>query len=327
MIKKLLFLLLLLVFFVVVYVVMLFNMLVVVQGFDDIVSFDLVEVNEFFSIQMVFSFYQCLVQLDCNNFEKIVLIFVESWQVDLVVKILIIKLKLDVKFVFGNLLCLEDVIFFYICVVMLNKLLVFIFNVFGWQLDNIVSQLKKVDDYILMLYWIVDVSLVVVLNIFFIFIVFIVDEKQVVLNVKNNDFGNDWLKMYLVGSGVYKMCVYQLYQVIVLEVNVSFLIGVLKIKSIIIKNVFDLVFCCLLIQQGDVDVVCDFGVDQIVVLQDKFGVKVLSILFVEQNYLVFNIVNSVNLLFNNLVFWEVVCWLVDYEGIIKNLLKGQYFIY
>lgn len=45
----------------------------------------------------------------------------------------------------------------------------------------------------------------------------IVDEKQVAPNAKNNDFGNDWLKMHSAGSGAYKMRVYQPHQAIVLE--------------------------------------------------------------------------------------------------------------
>ncbi len=71
----------------------------------------------------------------------------------------------------------------------------------------------------------------------------------------------------------------------------------------------------------------DLGADQIAALQDKPGVKVLSIPSAEQNYLVFNTANSANPLLNNPAFWEAARWLVDYDGITKNLLKGQYFIH
>jgi peptide/nickel transport system substrate-binding protein len=56
-------------------------------------------------------------------------------------------------------------------------------------------------------------------------------------------------------------------------------------------------------------------------------VKVLSIPSAEQNYLVFNTGNSANPLLNNPAFWEAARWLVDYDGITKNLLKGQYFVH
>lgn len=69
-------------------------------------------------------------------------------------------------------------------------------------------------------------------------------------NAKNNDFGNDWLKMHSAGSGAYKMRVYQPHQAIVLEANASSPTGAPKIKSIIIKNVPDPASRRLPIQQG-----------------------------------------------------------------------------
>ncbi len=71
----------------------------------------------------------------------------------------------------------------------------------------------------------------------------------------------------------------------------------------------------------------DLGADQISALSGKPGVKVLSIPSAEQNYLVFNTGNSANPLLNNPAFWEASRWLVDYKGITKDLLKGQYFVH
>ena len=114
---------------------------------------------------------------------------------------------------------------------------------------------------------------------------------------------------------------------IVLEANSSAPGGAPKLKSIIIKNVPDPASRRLLIQQGDADVARDLGADQIAALQGKAGVKVLSIPSAEQNYLVFNTGNSANPLLKNPAFWEAARWLVDYNGITKDLLKGQYFVH
>lgn len=51
----------------------------------------------------------------------------------------------------------------------------------------------------------------------------------------------------------------------------------------------------------------------------------MSIASAEQNYLAFNTGNKDNPLMSNPAFWEAARWLVDYDGITKNLLKGQYF--
>jgi peptide/nickel transport system substrate-binding protein len=241
--------------------------LVVAQGLDDIVSLDPAEANELSSIQTVPSLYQRLVQPDRDNPEKITPILAASWQADPAAKTLTIKLKPDAKFASGNPLRPEDIIFSYTRAVTLNKSPAFILNVLGWQPDNIASQLKKVDDHTLQLHWTADVSPAVALNILSTPIASIVDEKLVAPNVKDNDFGNSWLKMHSAGSGAFKMRVYQPHQAIVLEANDSSPTGAPKLKSIIIKNVPDPASRRLLIQQGDADIARDLGADQIAALQ------------------------------------------------------------
>ena len=213
-------------------------------------------------------------------------------------------------------------IFSYTRAVTLNKSPAFILNVLGWDASNIASQLKKVDDHTLQLHWTADVSPSVALNILSTPIASIVDEKQVVANVKDNDFGNAWLKMHSAGSGAFKMRVYQPHQAIVLEANESAPGGAPKLKNIIIKNVPDPASRRLLIQQGDADVARDLGADQISALEGKPGVKVLSIPSAEQNYLVFNTGNSANPLLNNPAFWEASRWLVVHQSFLPVGLPG-----
>ncbi|HDW3768153.1 TPA: ABC transporter substrate-binding protein, partial [Escherichia coli] len=301
------------------------NTLVVAQGLDDIVSLDPAEANELSSIQTVPSLYQRVVQPDRNDPTKITPILAESWQADPAAKTLTIKLKSDAKFASGNPVRPEDVIYSYVRAVTLNKSGAFILNVLGWQPENIASQLKKIDDHTVQVQWSADVSPALALNILSTPIASIVDEKLVAPNAKNNDFGNEWLKMHSAGSGAFKMRTYQPHQAIVMEANASSPTGAPKLKSVIIKNVPDPATRRLLIQQGDADMARDLGADQIDALQGKPGVKVMSIASAEQNYLAFNTGNKDNPLMSNPAFWEAARWLVDYDGITKNLLKGQYF--
>lgn len=303
------------------------NTLIVAQGLDDIVSLDPAEANELSSIQTVPSLYQRLVQADRDDPAKVVAVLAESWQGDAANKKLTIKLRPDAKFSSGNPLRPEDVIFSYTRAVTLNKSPAFILNVLGWQPDNIASQLKKVDDHTLELHWTADVSPAVALNILSTPIASIVDEKAVSPNAKAGDFGNEWLKMHSAGSGPFKMRVYQPHQAIVLDANPTSPGDAPKVKNIIIKNVPDPAARRLLIQQGDADIARDLGADQTSALEGKPGVKVLSIPSAEQNYMVFNAGNDANPLLKNPALWEAARYLVDYEGITKDLLKGQYFIH
>ncbi|MCT4715040.1 ABC transporter substrate-binding protein [Enterobacteriaceae bacterium H18W14] len=303
------------------------NTLVVAQGLDDIVSLDPAEANELSSIQTVPSLYQRLVQADREDPAKVVPVLAESWQGDAANKKLTIKLRPDAKFASGNPLRPEDVIFSYTRAVTLNKSPAFILNVLGWQPDNIAGQLKKVDDHTLELHWTADVSPAVALNILSTPIASIVDEKAVAPNAKAGDFGNEWLKMHSAGSGPFKMRVYQPHQAIVLDANPTSPGDAPKVKNIIIKNVPDPAARRLLIQQGDADIARDLGADQTSALEGKPGVKVLSIPSAEQNYMVFNVGNNANPLLKNPVLWEAARYLVDYEGITRDLLKGQYFVH
>lgn len=215
------------------------NTLIVVQGLDDIVSLDPAESNELSSIQTVPSLYQRIVQPNRDNPEINEPILVESWQANPEQKSIVFKIKPDAKFASGNTVRPEDIIFSYQRAITMNKSPAFILNVLGWKTENITSLLKKVSDNELEVRWTADVSPDVVLNILSTPIASIVDEKLVSAHIKNNDFGNSWLKMNSAGSGAYKMRAYQPRQAIVLEANPLSPTGAPKMANIIIKNVPD----------------------------------------------------------------------------------------
>ncbi len=303
------------------------NTLVVVQSLDDIVSLDPAEANELSSIQTVPSLYQRLVQADRDDPAKVVPVLAESWQGNAAAKTLTIKLRPQAVFASGNPLTADDIIFSYSRAVKMNKSPAFILNVLGWQPDNIDTQLKKIDDHSLQLSWTADVSPAVALNILSTPIASIVDSKAVQPNVKDGDYGNAWLKMHSAGSGPFKMRVYQPHQAIVLDANPTSPGSKPLLKSVIIKSVPDSATRRLLIQQGDADVARELGPDQTVALKNQPGVKVLEIPSAEQNYLVFNTGNTANPLLKNPAFWEAARYLIDYQGITKDLLKDQYFVH
>ncbi|MBG2835925.1 ABC transporter substrate-binding protein [Proteus terrae] len=302
------------------------NTLIVVQGLDDIVSLDPAESNELSSIQTVPSLYQRIVQPNRDNPEINEPILVESWQANPEQKTIVFKIKPDAKFASGNAVRPEDIIFSYQRAITMNKSPAFILNVLGWKTDNINSLLKKVSDNELEVRWTADVSPDVVLNILSTPIASIVDEKLVSAHVKNNDFGNSWLKMNSAGSGAYKMRAYQPRQAIVLEANPLSPTGAPKIANIIIKNVPDPASRRLLIEKGDADIARDLGTDQTAALAGKTGIKILDIPSAEQVYMAFNTASG-NPALSNPAFWEASRYLIDYKGITENLMRGQYFIH
>lgn len=302
------------------------NTLIVVQGLDDIVSLDPAESNELSSIQTVPSLYQRIVQPNRDNPEINEPILVESWQANPEQKTIVFKIKPNAKFASGNAVRPEDIIFSYQRAITMNKSPAFILNVLGWKTDNINSLLKKINDNELEVRWTADVSPDVVLNILSTPIASIVDEKLVSAHVKNNDFGNSWLKMNSAGSGAYKMRAYQPRQAIVLEANPLSPTGAPKMANIIIKNVPDPASRRLLIEKGDADIARELGTDQTAALAGKAGIKILDIPSAEQVYMAFNTASG-NPALNNPAFWEASRYLIDYKGITEDLMRGQYFIH
>ncbi|MEQ5177273.1 ABC transporter substrate-binding protein [Proteus genomosp. 6] len=302
------------------------NTLIVVQGLDDIVSLDPAESNELSSIQTVPSLYQRIVQPNRDNPEINEPILVESWQANPEQKTIVFKIKPNAKFASGNAVRPEDIIFSYQRAITMNKSPAFILNVLGWKTDNINSLLKKISDNELEVRWTADVSPDVVLNILSTPIASIVDEKLVSAHVKNNDFGNSWLKMNSAGSGAYKMRAYQPRQAIVLEANPLSPTGAPKMANIIIKNVPDPASRRLLIEKGDADIARELGTDQTAALAGKAGIKILDIPSAEQVYMVFNTASG-NPALSNPAFWEASRYLIDYKGITEDLMRGQYFIH
>ncbi len=301
------------------------NTLVIAQSLDDIVSLDPAESNELSSIQTIPSLYQRLVHADRKDPTKVVPALAKEWKGDAANKTLTVTLQPKTVFASGNPLRPEDVIFSYTRAVKLNKSPAFILNVLGWEADNIDKQFKKIDDHTLQISWSADVSPTVALNILSTPIASIVDAKTVEPQAKNGDFGNEWLKMHSAGSGAFKIKVYQPHQALVLDANTTAPGGAPVMKGIIIKNVPDPAARRLLIQQGDADIARELGPDQTAALKDKKGVTVLEIPSAAVNYLAINTGNSANPVLKNPAFWEAARWLVDYQGITKDLLKGQYF--
>lgn len=301
--------------------------LIVAQSLDDIVSLDPAESNELSSIQTLPSLYQRLVQADRDDPARLQPMLAASWQENAADKSLRIALRPDAVFASGNKVTSDDVIFSLSRAVKLNKSPAFILNILGWQSDNIDGLLARVDDHTLQLRWTSDISPAVALNLLSTPIASIVDSRTVLAHVSDKDYGNGWLRTHAAGSGPFSLRVYQPHEAIVLDANDHAGANRPRLKNIIIKNVPDAASRRLLVQQGDADIARDLGPDQTASLENDSALKVLSIPSAEQNYLVFNTQNPANPLLNNPAFWQAARYLVDYQGITRDLLKGQYFVH
>lgn len=151
----------------------------------------------------------------------------------------------------------------------------------------------------------------------------IIDSKLVQQHADNNDFGNLWLSTHSAGSAAYTIRNFVPQQALVLEEN-PHATPKPRLKRIILKGVADPGTRRLLLQQGDADVAYGLGADQFAALKTQPGVKVESFPSSLIYYLGFNTHDKQQSALGNPALWQAARWLVDYDSISQQLLKGQY---
>jgi peptide/nickel transport system substrate-binding protein len=299
------------------------NTLVVATSIDDAVSFDPAEGFELTTVQSFNSLYQRLVRPSKIDPTKIEPTLAVSWVAAPDGKSITFKIRDGAAFASGNQVRPEDVIFSLSRAVKLNKSPAFILNELGWTSENVDGQLTKVDDTHVKLAWSADVGPNFALAILTAPIASIVDEKAVSANAKGGDFGNEWLKTHSAGSGPFTITTYQPHEALVFAANPKAPLGGPKISQIIFRNIPDQAARRLLIEQGDADIARGLSADQVSALKGKTGLKVEEIASARTDYLRFNAASTTNPALANPALWEAARWLIDYDGIAKDLLKGS----
>lgn len=297
------------------------GILVVAQSIDDAVSFDPAEGFELTTVQSFNNIYQRLVQTDRADATRIVPALAASWEAGADGKSLTFTLAKDARFASGNPVRPEDVIFSLTRAVKLNKAPAFILNELGWTAQTVSGAVEKVGDGQVRVKWSADVGPAFALAILTAPIASIVDEAVVSPQAAGDDLGNGWLKIHSAGSGPFKIAAYTPHEALVLEANASSPAGAPKLASVILQNVPDAAARRLLIEQGDADIARGLGADQVEALKAKPGLTVLAVPSARTDYILINSKASATL--GNPAFWEAARYLVDYDGIADNLLRGQ----
>lgn len=294
--------------------------LVVAQSIDDAVSFDPAEGFELTTVQTFNNVYQRLVESDRKDGTKIVPAIAAEWTIGDDGKSLTFAIKPGAAFASGHPIRPEDVIFSLSRAVKLNKSPAFILNELGWTIDTVDAGLKKVDDTHVQLTWTADVGPAFALALLTAPIASIVDEETVAGHVDAGDFGNGWLKANSAGSGAFVIAKYQPHEVLVLAANPKAAVQP-KLKTVILQNVPDAGARRLQIEQGDADIARGLGADQVDAIKKEGKLKVDAVPSARSDYLLIN--SKANETLGKPAFWKAARYLVDYEGITRDLLRGQ----
>ncbi len=295
------------------------GVLVVAKNIDDIVSLDPAQAYEFTSGEIVSNIYERLVEYNPTKIDELKPAIAASWKASEDGKSIAFTLREGAKFASGNPVRPEDVVFSFERVIKLNKAPSFILKQFGWTPDNVANMVRKTGPNEVTITIAGNFAPSFVLNALGARVGSIVDAETVRKNVKDNDFGNAWLSRTSAGSGSYQLETWRPNETVVLRANANAQ-NKPKTPQIVFAHVAEGATQRLMIESGDADIARNLGPDQIAAVGGKNGIVVETY---PQAALHFFSLNLKHDKLKNPALWEAVRYLIDYDGIATNLLRGQ----
>ena len=294
---------------------------VMARQMDDLISFDPAEVFEASGSEAVGNIYDKLVVFDATSDTKLRPALATAWTVSPDNRAYTFKLRPSLKFQSGNTLTAADVVYSFRRAVILNKTPGFILTQFGWNKDNVADMVAAVDDATVILKVDKPYAPSLVLNALTTTVASVVDSKLVQGHEENGDFGNGWLKTHSAGSGAYGLRAWHPNEQYTLEAYKTWFQGAPKTDRIVVRHVPETATQRLLLEKGDIDYARNLSKDQLIALKSNGDIVEQS---GDRNYILYLGLNQKNAILAKPEVREALKWLVDYDGIEKNILAGTW---
>jgi peptide/nickel transport system substrate-binding protein len=296
------------------------DMLVMATFLDEFTTLDPGEVYELVPEEYVANTYDRLVRVDLKDPSKFNGDVAQSWTVSPDGLTFTFKIRPGLKFHSGNPLTADDVAWSIQRTVLLDKGAAAVLQGIGLTKDNVLNNVKKVDDTTVSVTTDQKYAPTFVLNVLGAWPASVVDKQLLLSHQKANDFGNDWLRTNEAGSGAYKLVKWTANDSIVLQRFDGYRLP-LAMKRIVLRHVPEASSQRLLLENGDVDVARNLSPDDLVALTKSGKAHVTAVPQATLLYLGLNVKNP------NLAKPEVqeaMKWLIDYNGIQSNVAKTTY---
>jgi peptide/nickel transport system substrate-binding protein len=143
---------------------------------------------------------------------------------------------------------------------------------------------------------------------------------KVAEHAQNGDEAKAWLAGHTAGSGAFKLSSWTKGQTLVMEPNPNYGGKKPVLKKMVVKIIGEASSRRLQLESGDLDIVESLPVDQFAEVGKKADLQVVQnpSLLVTYLYL-----NNKKAPLNNPEVRQAISWAVDYNGIIKSIMKGQ----
>ena len=294
---------------------------VMAKQIDDIISLDPAESFEFSGGEVTGNVYDRLVAFDLADPSKLYGDLAAGWEISADSMTYTFKLKPGLKFHSGNPMTAEDVVYSFQRAVVLNKSPGFILTQFGFSKDNVLDRIKAVDELTVTMTVDKPYAPTFFLNCLTAQVASVVDSKTVKANVKDNDFGNEWMKANSAGSGAFVLRGWKANEQYALEASTTWHNGPLKVRRIIVRHVPEPASQRLLVEKGDVDYARNLSKDQLAAIKDN---SALTVSQGDKGYILYLGLNQKNPNLAKPEVREALKWLVDYDAIEENIVRGTF---
>jgi peptide/nickel transport system substrate-binding protein len=294
---------------------------VMAKQIDDILSLDPAEAFEFSGVEAVANVYDKLINVDPKDPNRLVPEIAESWTVDAEGKTYTFKIRGGLKFHSGNAVTAHDAAYSLQRAVTINKSPGFILTQFGFNKDNAAQRIRATDDATL----VIQVEKPFAPTFFYYCltaaVASVVDSKLVKANEKDGDWGNAWMKGNSAGSGAYALRAWRPNEQYTMEANAGWFKGAPKNRRVVVRHVPEPASQRLQLEKGDIDFARNLTKDQIAAVEKDPNIAVDS---GRKGYILYLGLNQKNPNLAKPEVREALKWLVDYEGLEKNLLAGTH---
>jgi peptide/nickel transport system substrate-binding protein len=295
------------------------NTLVYYADVSDLISLDPAVAYEFSGLLVAHNAYETLVKFEGADLANLKAGVATSWEpkdagatTDIT-----FKLKSGLKFASGNALTADDVVYSLQRVIKLNKSPAFLFtDIAGLKAESI----KATDASTVVVSLPKTASAQGFLSILTFTVGGIVDSKEVKSHETAGDNGSGWLLDHSAGSGPYSVDHWTKNSEVLMKANANYGGAKPALSGVLIKHVPESTNQQFALEKGDADVARNLSPQQIAALQGKAGVATTS---GNSLLLVYLGMNTTVKPLNDVNVREALRTAIDYDGIIKDLLKGN----
>lgn len=300
------------------------NTFVMAKDISDIITLDPAEVFELTGGEVIANLYDRIMMYEPDNLDTLAGGVAESWDISDDGKTITFTIRQNLTFHSGNPVRAQDVAFSLQRVVKLNKTPAFIFTQFGWNKDNVDSLVSALDDATVKIQITEDFSPGLVLNALSAGVGSVVDQKLVMQHEKEGDLGYEWLKSNDAGSGAFSLKSWKANEIVTMQAFENYRHGAPKIARAIVRHVAEPSAQRLLLEKGDVDLARNLTPDQVKGLAGNDAVTIDNN---PKGTVVYMAANAAHPELGKLEVQQALRYLIDYEGMAKSFLDGQFVVH